>query len=104
MWKSLISLSLFSEGLFITCCSSGDIKSEGDPSPVCGRNFDQQAVLSGAHSAAESTEIPALRRARPGLSQLMPLAPSEVKMMLAQIHGPRPERCLVRDKGQISFT
>ena len=103
MWKPLISLSLFSEGLFITCCSSGDIKSEGT-SPVHGRNFDQQAVLSGAHSAAESTEIPALRRAQPGLSQLMPLAPSEVKMMLAQIHGPRPERCLVRDKGQISFT
>lgn len=46
MWKPLISLPLFSEGLFITCCSSGDIKSEGT-SPVRGGNFDQQAMFMG---------------------------------------------------------
>lgn len=59
MWKPLIYLPLFSNGLFIICCSSGDLKSKGT-SPIRGRTFEQQAMLSRAWSVAESTEVPGL--------------------------------------------
>ena len=52
MWKPLIYLPLFSNGLFIICCSSGDLKSKGT-SPIRGRTFEQQAMLSRARSVAE---------------------------------------------------